>query len=192
MYHLDDADGFPGEMVAGIEEKGEEEGETSVPAQRVEKELILMLSKANTMPSTTSPLSKHTHFLDSLLYVTLIHYLEVYSAGVLWDVSLIRPGGKRKRERERKASNYHPEERSEEKRKLNNCSHGLVCTVGRTHRLDFLVGTKTGYSEKFITAESSTERCTLHRKAASYTTHQTRSVLTCLHFLEWKGRFYHI
>ena len=70
MYHLDDADGFPGEMVAGIEEKGEEEGETSVPAQRVEKELILMLSKANTMPSTTSPLSKHTHILlDSLLYI---------------------------------------------------------------------------------------------------------------------------
>lgn len=34
VYHLNDADGFPGEMVAGIEEESEEEGETSVPGQR--------------------------------------------------------------------------------------------------------------------------------------------------------------
>jgi hypothetical protein len=71
VYHLDDADGFPGEMVAGIEEKGEEEGETSVPAQRVERKRAHsnVVQSKNHAINTTSPLSKHTHFLDSLLYI---------------------------------------------------------------------------------------------------------------------------
>lgn len=34
MSYLDDADGLPGEVEAGVEQEGEDEGESSVPARR--------------------------------------------------------------------------------------------------------------------------------------------------------------
>lgn len=38
VFYLDDANRFPGEMEAGIEQEGEDEGERSVPAERRHKE----------------------------------------------------------------------------------------------------------------------------------------------------------
>jgi len=32
--YLDDADGFPGEVEAGVKQEGEQESESSVPAER--------------------------------------------------------------------------------------------------------------------------------------------------------------
>ncbi len=36
--YLDDADGFPGEVEAGVEQEGEDECESSVPAERKTQE----------------------------------------------------------------------------------------------------------------------------------------------------------
>lgn len=41
VRYLDDADGLPGEMKAGVEEECEHEGERSVPAQRRHKRATL-------------------------------------------------------------------------------------------------------------------------------------------------------
>lgn len=41
VRYLDDADGLPGEMKAGVEEECEHEGECSVPAQRRHKRATL-------------------------------------------------------------------------------------------------------------------------------------------------------
>lgn len=50
--YLDNADGFPGEVEAGIEQEGEDEGESSVPAERKHKREAL---RARVRDQTTNP-----------------------------------------------------------------------------------------------------------------------------------------
>lgn len=60
VRYLDDADGLPGEMKAGVEEECEDEGECSVPAQRRHqratlsdmKTFILCVSRKNSFQLT--------------------------------------------------------------------------------------------------------------------------------------------
>lgn len=41
MRYLHDADGLPGEVEAGVEQEGEDEGESPVPAQRRQQRAVL-------------------------------------------------------------------------------------------------------------------------------------------------------
>lgn len=41
VCYLDNANGFPGEVEAGVEQEGEDEGESSVPAERRHKRAAL-------------------------------------------------------------------------------------------------------------------------------------------------------
>lgn len=50
--YLDDADGLPGEVEAGVEQEGEDEGERSVPAQRKHKGVALRLQASQRLQTS--------------------------------------------------------------------------------------------------------------------------------------------
>ena len=50
VCYLDDANGFPGEVEAGIEQKGEDKGEGSVPADRKHKRKVMRIEVQQIQP----------------------------------------------------------------------------------------------------------------------------------------------
>lgn len=66
VCYLDNANGFPGEVEAGVEQEGEDEGESSVPAERRHKRAALRAEGPETRDQRPPPLNHSRTFKFSL------------------------------------------------------------------------------------------------------------------------------